>query len=201
MTGVLQVVPVERRCAGPAGHEPRRASPTRRNLKAELRIAETQTKDIAIGQSPKSTRATASCRATSHASIRIVDQRHGGRGRHSRRRAAPRRAARPERRRHDPAREARQRHLRRPAGVRTGREHDQRCSSCSPTARRIRTKVKLGRSSVNTIEIIEGLQPGDQVILSDMSDVRPVRPHSVEVSGDRRTISRRRRGAIAAIAG
>ena len=33
----------------------------------------------------------------------------------------------------------------------------------------LRTNVKLGRSSVNTIEIIEGLQPGDQVILSDMS--------------------------------
>ena len=32
-----------------------------------------------------------------------------------------------------------------------------------------RTNVKLGRSSVNQIEIIEGLQPGDQVILSDMS--------------------------------
>ena len=33
----------------------------------------------------------------------------------------------------------------------------------------VRSQVKLGRSSVNTIEIIEGLQPGDQVILSDMS--------------------------------
>ena len=32
-----------------------------------------------------------------------------------------------------------------------------------------RTKVVLGRSSVNTIEIREGLQPGDQVVLSDMS--------------------------------
>ena len=32
-----------------------------------------------------------------------------------------------------------------------------------------RVQVKLGRSSVNQIEIIEGLQPGDQVILSDMS--------------------------------
>jgi len=30
-------------------------------------------------------------------------------------------------------------------------------------------KVKLGRASVSTIEVIEGLQPGDQVILSDMS--------------------------------
>lgn len=33
----------------------------------------------------------------------------------------------------------------------------------------IRTQVKLGRSSVNTIEILEGLQEGDQVILSDTS--------------------------------
>jgi len=33
----------------------------------------------------------------------------------------------------------------------------------------IRTQVQLGRSSVNTIEIINGLQPGDRVILSDMS--------------------------------
>jgi HlyD family secretion protein len=33
----------------------------------------------------------------------------------------------------------------------------------------LRTQVKLGRSSVNTIEVVEGLQIGDQVILSDMS--------------------------------
>lgn len=32
-----------------------------------------------------------------------------------------------------------------------------------------RVKVKLGRGSVSTIEVIEGLQPGDQVILSDTS--------------------------------
>ena len=32
-----------------------------------------------------------------------------------------------------------------------------------------RTQVKLGRSSVNTIEILSGLKVGDQVILSDMS--------------------------------
>jgi HlyD family secretion protein len=34
-----------------------------------------------------------------------------------------------------------------------------------------RVPVKLGRSSVNTIEIVEGLKVGDQVILSDMSDM------------------------------
>ncbi len=33
----------------------------------------------------------------------------------------------------------------------------------------VRTPVKLGKSSVNTIEIQSGLQPGDQVILSDTS--------------------------------
>jgi HlyD family secretion protein len=33
----------------------------------------------------------------------------------------------------------------------------------------VRTQVQLGRSSVNTIEIIAGLSPGDRVILSDMS--------------------------------
>jgi HlyD family secretion protein len=32
-----------------------------------------------------------------------------------------------------------------------------------------RTQVQLGRSSVNTIEIVSGLQPGDRVILSDMT--------------------------------
>jgi HlyD family secretion protein len=32
-----------------------------------------------------------------------------------------------------------------------------------------RVKVKLGKSSVNTVEVLEGLKPGDQVILSDMS--------------------------------
>jgi len=33
----------------------------------------------------------------------------------------------------------------------------------------VRTQVKLGRSSVNTVEILEGLDAGDQVILSDTS--------------------------------
>jgi|ERR1700756_755726 HlyD family secretion protein len=33
----------------------------------------------------------------------------------------------------------------------------------------VRDQVKLGRSSVNTIEVLQGLKEGDQVILSDMS--------------------------------
>ena len=39
----------------------------------------------------------------------------------------------------------------------------------SGSSEAIRTPVKLGKSSVNTIEILNGLQPGDQVILSDTS--------------------------------
>jgi HlyD family secretion protein len=30
--------------------------------------------------------------------------------------------------------------------------------------------VKLGRSSVNQIEVVDGLREGDQVVLSDMSN-------------------------------
>jgi len=33
----------------------------------------------------------------------------------------------------------------------------------------VRVSVKLGKSSVNTVEILQGLKPGDKVILSDMS--------------------------------
>ena len=38
-----------------------------------------------------------------------------------------------------------------------------------PNGEAVRVQVKLGRTSVNTIEIKEGLQIGDRVILSDMS--------------------------------
>jgi RND family efflux transporter MFP subunit len=33
----------------------------------------------------------------------------------------------------------------------------------------LRVKVRLGKSSVNAVEILEGLKPGDKVVLSDMS--------------------------------
>jgi HlyD family secretion protein len=38
-----------------------------------------------------------------------------------------------------------------------------------PTGEAVRTQVKLGQSAVNTIQILEGLNIGDNVILSDMS--------------------------------
>ena len=32
-----------------------------------------------------------------------------------------------------------------------------------------RFNVKLGRASVNTVEVLQGLEPGDSIIISDMS--------------------------------
>jgi HlyD family secretion protein len=39
----------------------------------------------------------------------------------------------------------------------------------STTGEAARAQVQLGRSSVNTIEVLGGLAEGDQVVLSDMS--------------------------------
>ena len=38
-----------------------------------------------------------------------------------------------------------------------------------PDGEASRVRVTLGRSSVNTVEIVSGLNAGDQVVLSDMS--------------------------------
>ena len=38
-----------------------------------------------------------------------------------------------------------------------------------PKGEAVRIQVKLGRSSVNTIEILDGLREGEQAVLSDMS--------------------------------
>jgi multidrug efflux pump subunit AcrA (membrane-fusion protein) len=37
-----------------------------------------------------------------------------------------------------------------------------------------RVPVRIGRSSVNAVEVVSGLQAGDQVILSDMSALNDV---------------------------
>jgi hypothetical protein len=36
----------------------------------------------------------------------------------------------------------------------------------------VRVKVEFGRASVNTIQILGGVEPGDKVILSDTSAVK-----------------------------
>jgi HlyD family secretion protein len=37
-------------------------------------------------------------------------------------------------------------------------------------AKAVRTDVRIGRTSVNTVEVVAGLEEGDRVILSDPSD-------------------------------
>jgi HlyD family secretion protein len=43
------------------------------------------------------------------------------------------------------------------------------CDLTRNSCEAVRQRVRLGRSSLNTIEILDGLKPGDQVVLSDMS--------------------------------
>jgi HlyD family secretion protein len=43
------------------------------------------------------------------------------------------------------------------------------CDVARTSCEAVRQRVRFGRASLNTIEILEGLEPGDQVVLSDMS--------------------------------
>jgi HlyD family secretion protein len=168
MSGVLQLVPVELGANVGAGAQLARvADPT--TLKAELRIAETQTKDIRIGQ------------------IAEVDTRNGiVKGRVSR--IDPRseggtvgvdvalEGALPPGSRPDLSVDGTIQLERLNNIIKVGRPaFGQENSTVTlfklvgDTGEAIQTKVELGRSSVNEIEVRSGLQPGDQVILSDMS--------------------------------
>ena len=151
---------------GPGTNLARVANPT--NLKAEIRIAETQTKDIRIGQYAE------------------VDTRNGVvKGKVSRIDPASSGGtvgvdvtldgALPPGARPDLSVDGEVRleelndiiYVGRPA---FGQENSTvSLFKVMPDGEAVRTTVKLGRSSVNTIEIVEGLQPGDQVVLSDMS--------------------------------
>lgn len=168
MKGILQVVPVEVGAqVQPGANLARVADPAK--LKAEIQVAETQAKDIQIGQ------------------LADVDTRNGiAKGRVSR--VAPSvqngtvtvdvalggdlpHGARPDlsvdgvielERLDDVV------YVGRPAfGQENGAANIFRLDPDGAHA--TRTQVQLGRSSVNTIEIVKGLNPGEQVILSDMS--------------------------------
>ena len=167
MTGVLEQVPVEvGQQVAPGTNLVRVADPTR--LKAELRIAETQAKDLTIGQiaqvdtrngiipgkviriDPAATNGTVT-----------VDVALEG--------PLPR-GARPdlsvdgtiELERLDNVL-----YVGRPA---FGQEQSTvGLFKLDKTGEASRSQVQLGRSSVNTIEILSGLSEGDEVVLSDMS--------------------------------
>jgi HlyD family secretion protein len=168
MRGILQVVPVEVGAqVQPGTNLARVADPSR--LKAEVQVAETQAKDVQIGQSAE------------------VDTRNGiAAGRVSR--VAPSvqngtvtvdvalsgelpRGARPdlsvdgvvELERLDNVV-----YVGRPA-FGQGNSTTQIFLLDADGVYANRTPVQFGRTSVNTIEIVKGLQAGDRVILSDMS--------------------------------
>jgi len=171
MAGVLSALPVEVGAqVQPGNNLARVADPTK--LKAEVRIAETQAKDIAIGQ------------------VAQIDTRNGiVEGRVSRIDPAVQngtvlvdvsivnelpRGARPDlsvdgtielERLNDVVYVGRPAFGQEKSTVGIFKANGDKTSATEAT----RVQVKLGRSSVNTIEILNGLQPGDWVILSDMS--------------------------------
>jgi len=168
VAGVLQQVPVEvgQRVA-PGTNLARVANPKR--LKAEIRIAETQAKDIQIGQ--RATIDTRNGEVTGHV-IRIdpavqngtvtVDIGIDG--------ALPQ-GARPDLSVDGTIEIENLKDV-----LYVGRPvHGQPQGTigifklADGGAGAVRVQVKLGRGSVNTIEIVQGLAVGDQVILSDMS--------------------------------
>ena len=167
MTGVLQVLPVEVGQQVAAGANVARvADPT--VLKAELRIAETQTKDIKIGQEAEvdtrngvvAGKVSRIDPASSNGTVGVDVTLQG---------ALPP-GARP-----DLSVDGTVRLQKLDDVIFVGRpafgqeESTITLFKLQPDGEAHRTKVVLGRSSVNTIEIREGLQPGDQVVLSDMS--------------------------------
>jgi HlyD family secretion protein len=167
MSGTLQLVPVERgQQVGPGTNLARVANPS--NLKAELRIAETQTKDIRIGQYAEVD--TRNGIVKGHVS-RIDPASSGGTVGVDVVMDGPLPpGARPDLSVDGTVQLERLDNIvfvGRPA---FGQENSTvTIFKVGPTGEAVATKVKLGRASVNTIEVIEGLNPGDQVILSDMS--------------------------------
>jgi len=167
MTGTLTAVPVERgQQVGPGINLARVANPT--NLKAELRIAETQTKDIRIGQYAEVD--TRNGVVKGHVSRMDPSSTGGTVGVDVIMDGPLPAGARPDLSVDGTIQLEKLDNIifvGRPA---FGQENSTvTIFKVQPSGEAIATKVKLGRASVNTIEILEGLNPGDQVILSDMS--------------------------------
>jgi HlyD family secretion protein len=166
--GVLQLVPVEvGQHITPGTNLARVADP--KKLKAEIKIAETQAKDVQIGQ--KATVDTRNGVVNGHVSridpsvvngtvtvdVTITDPLPNG--------------ARPDLSVDGTVEISNIKDV-----LFVGRPvHGQEASTIGifkiidDGAEAVRVNVKLGRSSVNTIEILDGLKVGDKVILSDMS--------------------------------
>ena len=167
MSGTLTALPVERgQQVGPGTNLARVANPS--NLKAELRIAETQTKDIHIGQYAEVD--TRNGVVKGHVS-RIDPSATGGTVGVDVIMDGPLPAgARPDLSVDGTIQLEKLTNIIYVGRPAFGQEQSTvTIFKVQPNGEAIATKVKLGRASVSTIEVIEGLNPGDQVILSDMS--------------------------------
>lgn len=168
LQGVLQVVPVEvGQHVTPGTNLARVADP--KHLKAEIKIAETQAKDVVIGQ------------------LASIDTRNGiVQGRVSRIDPSVQNGTvTVDVQISDPLPQGARPDLSVDGTVQienlrdvlyVGRPvHGQSDSTISlfklvdDGSEAVRVNVKLGKTSVNTVEILQGLKPGDKVILSDMS--------------------------------
>ena len=167
MDGVLSQVPVEEgQTVGPGTNLARVANPTR--LKAEVRIAETQTKDIRIGQEAEVDTRNGIIKGRV---IRIDPAATGGTvGVDISLDGELPPGARPDLSVDGTITLERLADVIKVGRPAFGQENGKvSLFKLDGNGEAHRVQVILGRSSVNEIEIIEGLQPGDQVILSDMS--------------------------------
>ena len=166
--GVLQLVPVEiGQRVTPGTNLARVAQPEK--LKAVVRVAETQVKDVAIGQlASVDTR-----NGTVEGKVARIDPsvQNGTVAVDITLTGALPKSARP-----DMTVDGTIELERLPDVLYVGRPAQGQADSLvslfkiqEGTNEAIRTKVKLGRNSVSTVEIVEGLKQGDQVVLSDTS--------------------------------
>lgn len=167
MTGILQLVPVEvGQQVQPGNNLARVANPN--DLKAELKIAETQTKDIHVGQYAEVD--TRNGIVKGHVS-RIDPAASGGTvGVDVVMDEALPPGARPDLSVDGTIQLQKLDNILYVGRPAFGQENSTvGIFKVLPDGEAQRVNVKLGRASVNTIEILGGLQQGDQVILSDMS--------------------------------
>lgn len=168
MTGVVQVVPAQvGQQAAPGTPLARVADPTR--LKAELRVSETQTKDLAIGQSVEVDtrngkvpgRVIRIDPAAQNGTVTVDASLEG---------ELPK-GARPDMSVEGTIElELLQNVLNMSRPVHGSEYATVGLFRVDPDGNgAVRVQVKLGRTSVNQIEIIDGLKEGDKVILSDTS--------------------------------
>jgi len=168
INGVLQLVPVEvGQRVTPGGNLARVADP--KKLKAEIKIAETQAKDVAIGQ--KATIDTRNGVVKGHVSRIDPSVQNGTVTVDVAIEDALPQGARPDLSVDGTIELENLKDV-----LYVGRPvHGQSDSTIGlfklvdDGSEAVRVSVKLGRSSVNAIEILQGLKAGDKVILSDMS--------------------------------